>query len=57
MPALLLDISGSNCYELQQEDQAYAGTFQARAYLDLDVLHKVMRFVPQQGRSSLKKEI
>ncbi|HSD59988.1 MAG TPA: DUF116 domain-containing protein [Burkholderiales bacterium] len=46
IPALLMDISGSNCYELKQEDQAYAGTFKAEAKLDLEVLRKVMRFVP-----------
>jgi len=42
IPALLMDITGSNCYELQQEDLAYAGRFQARAHLDLDVLRRVM---------------
>jgi lipoate-protein ligase A len=46
IPALLMDISGANCYELKQEDQAYAGTFSAEAKLDLEVLRKVMRFVP-----------
>jgi len=49
IPALLMDISGSNCYELKQEDQAYAGTFKAEAKLDLEVLRKVMRFVPASG--------
>jgi lipoate-protein ligase A len=42
MPALLLDITGSNCYELQQEDLAYAGRFEAEARLDLEVLRRVM---------------
>jgi lipoate-protein ligase A len=42
MPALLLDITGSNCYELQQEDRAYAGRFEAEARLDLEVLRRVM---------------
>jgi lipoate---protein ligase len=46
IPAVLMDISGANCYELKQEDQAYAGTFKAEARLDTEVLHKVMRFVP-----------
>lgn len=46
IPALLMDISGANCYELKQEDQAYAGTFSAEAKLDLEVLRRVMRFVP-----------
>jgi len=42
IPALLMDITGSNCYELQQEDLAYAGRFQVQAHLDLDVLRRVM---------------
>lgn len=46
IPALLMDISGANCYELKQEDQAYAGRFSAEAKLDLDVLRRVMRLVP-----------
>ncbi|GAB4508301.1 MAG: hypothetical protein Tsb0026_06710 [Sulfuricaulis sp.] len=46
IPAVLMDITGSNCYELQQEDMAYAGKFQAQAYLDLEVLRKVMKRVP-----------
>lgn len=46
IPAVLMDITGSNCYELQQEELAYAGKFQAQAHLDLRVLRKVMRRVP-----------
>lgn len=46
MPALLLDISGSNCYELQQEDLAYAGQFEAKAQLDMVALQQVIRFCP-----------
>ena len=46
IPAVLMDITGSNCYELQQEDLAYAGKFQAQAHLDLDVLRRVMKRVP-----------
>jgi len=46
IPAVLMDISGANCYELQQEDQAYAGTFQAEAQIDTEVLRKVMGQVP-----------
>jgi lipoate---protein ligase len=46
MPAVLMDISGSNCYELRQEDQAYAGQFAAEAHLDGEVVEKVMRWVP-----------
>lgn len=52
IPAVLMDLSGSNCYELQQEDLAYAGKFQAQARLDLEVLRKVMRRVPPVSRGN-----
>lgn len=48
IPAVLLDISGSNCYDLGQEQRAYAGTFQAEATLNGPVLEKVMQFVPRR---------
>jgi lipoate-protein ligase A len=51
LPAVLMDISGSNCYELQQEAAAYQGRFQAQARLDASLLAKVMRFVPPRRRS------
>lgn len=54
MAAVLMDISGANCYELKQEETAYAGQFQAEARLDADLLAKVMRHVPggrQRGGS------
>ncbi len=50
MPAVLMDISGANCYELRQEDQAYAGRFRAEARLDADLLVKVMQFVPPRPK-------
>jgi len=46
MPAVLMDVSGANCYELRQEDQAYAGTFSAEARIDAVALRKLMRVVP-----------
>ncbi|MDP3482011.1 MAG: DUF116 domain-containing protein [Sulfuricella sp.] len=46
MAAVLMDISGANCYELKQEETAYAGQFQAEAKLDADMLAKVMQRVP-----------
>jgi lipoate-protein ligase A len=46
LPAVLLDISGANCYELKQENLAYAGQFHAEARLDTDALRKVMKRVP-----------
>lgn len=42
LPALLLDISGSNCYELREEEAAYAGRFTAQARIDVAVLRKVL---------------
>jgi len=48
IPALLMDISGANCYELQQEEQAYSGTFTAEARIDEKLLAQVMQFVPRQ---------
>ena len=47
IPALLTDITGTTCYELREEDLAYAGRFRAEAHLKLDVVEKVMRFVPR----------
>ncbi len=41
MAAVLMDISGSNCYELHQEEQAYVGAFEAKAELDIPLLDKV----------------
>lgn len=46
IPAVLTDISGATCYELREEDLAYAGRFRAEAHLKLDVVERVMRFVP-----------
>lgn len=51
IPALLMDISGSNCYELQQEEQAYAGIFQAQARLEVALLRRVMQGVPGTDRT------
>lgn len=48
MAAVLMDVSGANCYELKQEEAAYAGQFQAEAKLDADMLTKVMQHVPIQ---------
>lgn len=47
IPAVLTDITGTTCYELREEDLAYAGRFRAEAHLKLDVVEKVMHFVPR----------
>ncbi|AOU97439.1 hypothetical protein BI364_05090 [Acidihalobacter yilgarnensis] len=46
MPALLMDISGSNCYELGQENLAYEGRFEAQSEINRSLLEKVMVQVP-----------
>lgn len=46
IPAVLTDITGTTCYELREEDLAYAGKFRAEAKLKLDVVEQVMHFVP-----------
>ncbi|MDE3028224.1 MAG: DUF116 domain-containing protein, partial [Paracoccaceae bacterium] len=48
MDAVLLDIEGATCYELKEENLAYAGQFSAEAALDLDAVQKVMAKVPVQ---------
>ena len=51
MAAVLMDISGANCYELKQEEAAYAGRFEAEARLDADTLERVMNRVPPRSQS------
>ena len=46
MDAVLLDIEGATCYELNEEHLAYAGAFRAEARLDLDAVSKIMAQVP-----------
>ncbi|HKJ95739.1 MAG TPA: hypothetical protein VKA32_08935 [Gammaproteobacteria bacterium] len=46
IPAVLMDISGSNCYEMREEGAAYRGEFQAQAELNGRVVEQVMKFVP-----------
>ncbi|WP_035192131.1 lipoyl protein ligase domain-containing protein [Acidithiobacillus ferrivorans] len=45
MPALLLDISGANCYDLMQEQSAYSGAFSAESSIDIEVAEKVIKLV------------
>ncbi len=46
IPAVLMDIGGSNCYELRQEDLAYSGTFQAQSRLNIELVRKVTALIP-----------
>ena len=49
MPAVLMDISGANCYELGQEELAYRGEFMAEAELNGPVIRKVLPHLPSAG--------
>lgn len=42
LPALLIDVSGANCYELGVQDEAYSGRFQAQSEIDVGVLKQVL---------------
>lgn len=55
MAAVLMDIGGANCYELKQEEIAYAGKFEAEARLDADTLERVMRQVPPRRNPLTEK--
>ncbi|MBK1673719.1 hypothetical protein CKO35_10435 [Ectothiorhodospira shaposhnikovii] len=48
IPAVLMDITGANCYDLNQEEAAYAGEFTAEAELDMGLVEKVMVWVPRK---------
>lgn len=49
IPAVLMDVSGANCYELKQEEQAYDGRFEAEARLDSNLLERIARLIPPAG--------
>jgi lipoate-protein ligase A len=46
IPGVLMDIDGRTCYELQEEKEAYSGTFEALADLKPQLVESVMKFVP-----------
>jgi lipoate---protein ligase len=47
LPALLLDIENTTCYELNKEKEAYLGAFENQTYLRIDLLKKVLNLVRQ----------
>ncbi|MDA8384043.1 MAG: lipoate--protein ligase family protein [Betaproteobacteria bacterium] len=51
LPALLMDIAGTTCYELKEEGAAYAGAFKAQTQVDRRVLRQVMRFFPRAPKA------
>lgn len=52
IPSVLMDVTGANCYELNQENEAYAGTFRAQAKVDRRLLARIVAWMPRApGRS------
>ena len=42
VPAVFLDIGGDTCYTLRQEEAAYAGRFEAEAFVDARLLGRLL---------------
>jgi lipoate-protein ligase A len=49
LPALLLDIENTTCYELNKEKEAYLGAFENQTHLRIGLLEKVLNLVGQGG--------
>jgi lipoate-protein ligase A len=47
LPALLLDIENTTCYELNKEKEAYLGTFENQTHLRMGLLEKVLNLIKQ----------
>jgi lipoate---protein ligase len=47
LPALLIDIENTTCYELNKEKEAYQGTFENQTHLRIGLLEKVLNLVRQ----------
>lgn len=45
LPALLLDIENTTCYELNKEKEAYQGAFENQTHLRIGLLEKVLKLV------------
>ncbi|MFQ6102143.1 MAG: DUF116 domain-containing protein [Anaerolineae bacterium] len=43
LPGILIDVDSSTCYDLGQEEDAYAGQFENQTYLKMDLLERVVR--------------
>lgn len=48
LPALLLDIENTTCYELNKEKEAYKGVFENQTHLRMGLLEKVLNLVRQR---------
>ncbi len=50
MPALLIDVDDSTCYELGEQKAAYVGKFEGQTTLRTDLILRVIRELRRQGR-------
>jgi len=50
LPGILVDVDSATCYDLGQEEDAYAGRFENQTYLKLDLLERVVARVGKNGR-------
>lgn len=48
MSGVLIDIEDTTCYELEHEEDAYAGRFERQTRLKIDLLEKILRNVPER---------
>ncbi len=48
LPGILVDVDSSTCYDLGQEDDAYAGRFENQTELKLDLLERAVRRVARE---------
>ena len=42
IPAILIDIDNTTCYELGKEEEAYKGNFESQTDINIDLLKKVL---------------
>jgi len=50
VPALLIDIDDSTCYELGEEQEAYLGNFEGQTTLKKDLMIRIIRALHERGR-------
>ncbi len=50
VPALLVDVDDSTCYELGEEQEAYIGQFEGQTSLKDDLMVKIIRELHRRGR-------
>lgn len=55
VPALLIDIDDSTCYELGEEKEAYIGNFEGQTTLKEELMMKIIKELHRRGRVGGKK--